>query len=149
MAESTWETVAVPILEEVAARETDGRGMIDYREFADVTGADVEAVAAEVDRLLGAGYLSGRIEKAMGGPANYSLSNPRLAERGSRTVGQWPADNAADALLELIDQRLASPDTSPETKSKLKGLRSAVGEVGKSVATVVLVALVKSQTGLA
>jgi hypothetical protein len=55
-------------------------------------------------------------------------------EKGLQVTRGWPVPGQADAeaLLRLLDQRIASPDTSEEERTGLTQLRDAAGRVSQS-----------------
>ena len=54
-------------------------------------------------------------------------------ERGLRLVGAWPPDDAFDALLKLIDERLGA-ETDDSKRSRLEALRQNILDMGKAAA---------------
>jgi len=58
-------------------------------------------------------------------------------------VGMWPSEDIYQALLDLIDSRLAGAEDT-ETKTRLQGLRSALVGVGVSAGSSLLVELINS-----
>lgn len=133
----TWYSRALPILE--AVRDVEGSEesfLFMIGDLADRTGLDPHHVVVEVERLIEGGYLSGKV----GGPTSggdfrpWHISNVRLAPTGARVVGLWPSDDPYEALLALLDRRLAeAPDE--DTRSRLRKVRDGITGLGKDVGT--------------
>ncbi len=137
MTSDSWYSRALPILE--AVRDVEGSeesSLLMIGALADRTGLDPRHVAVEVERLIEGGYLSGKT----GGPilAGDSraghVSRARLAPAGARVVGLWPSDDPYEALLALLERRVAeAPDE--ETRSRWRRARDTVIGLGKDVGT--------------
>lgn len=63
MADDTWFSRALPILEALARRENDL--MVDLGDIADETGIPAEDVDRELERLIGSDYLQGQLRRTM------------------------------------------------------------------------------------
>jgi predicted ArsR family transcriptional regulator len=133
MADDTWTTVAVPILESLATLPPEAIG-VDIGPLADDVGLDPLVVCRELERLIEAGYVHGKVQKMMtGGDARpWHYLGHGLAERGARVVGQWPDEDPYAALLDAIDRRIAAQD-DPEEASKWRRARQRVVELGQDV----------------
>jgi hypothetical protein len=149
MADETWESRAIPIMDLIAANE-DPHALTSLDEFSDATGLSHVEVEVELERLINAEFIEGKIHRTMSGRnrGHWRLPGAMLLERGSRAVGQWPSDDPFDALLELIDQRILDGSLDDDTKSRLKQLRSTLVDVGKGAAGGVLAALIRTGLGL-
>ena len=124
MADDTWYSVAVPILEYVH----DHGGPMKFLEIVNIaqgTALDASVVGPEVDNLVHTGYLRGELHRYLGqGEDGGTLVGCSLGERGLRTIGAWPSDDPYEALLELLDRQIAaSPD--PAEKSAWLPSRTA------------------------
>jgi hypothetical protein len=149
MVDDTWDNRAVPILEHVATLEATG-APFNLPHVAETLGCSRSEVQIEVDRLRSGGYLGGDLVQkgdGAGGIVVWDFRRPRLLEKGSRAVGQWPSDDPYDALLSLIEQRL-DDETDPETRTKLERLRATLLDVGKGVAGGILGSLIRAGLGL-
>jgi hypothetical protein len=137
MTTDTWHSRAVPILE--AVRDVEGMEeayglQIGY--LAERTGLDPNHVAVEVERLIEGGYLAGTLAKPMSGGdvRPWRVSSARLAPTGARAVGLWPPSDPYQALLALLERRVAeAPDE--ETRSKWRKVRDTILGLGKDVGT--------------
>lgn len=128
MAESTWSTLEVPILEAIATLE-------------DMHGTNAEAIAARLDKdldvclkslvsLIEAGYIAGRVDKFLGGTVKVRFI--RLLERGKVQVGQWPSDaDIYENLLELLDRQMAAADKAEQ--KRIGAVKDAVIKAGPNL----------------
>ncbi len=146
MADRTWETLTLPVLEKVADAEAVGRDL-SMEELSRDLGAPPSAIGAELVRLLNGEYITGEIEEEMGNRAMLEISEPVLLERGARAVGKWPSDDPYEALLALLDARIESA-TDDDTRSRLRRFRDNVRDVGKGALGGVLGALIRDMAGL-
>ncbi len=97
-------------------------------------------------QLSAAGYLRDELSNdQIDGPIMF-----RLGEKALQQLAGWPGagGDLSTQLLALIDQRAADPEVSEEERGRLVRLRDTIGDVGKSVVTELLAALIKSQTGI-
>ena len=71
-------------------------------------------------------------------------------EKGLQTTRGWPmpGQGDVDALLQLLDQRIASPDTPEEERTRLERLRAAAGGVSQSVLASLLSAWLSHVSGI-
>jgi len=134
-ARRTWETRELPVLQAIRDQEDAGRRIYLSSQLGEALGLTAEETINTFRGLHEAGYITAA-PKALQGP-NYV--NPRLLERGRREIGQWPADNAYDDFLAILQVRiLAAPE---DERDRLERLRDAVIGVGRDVATAVLTEL--------
>jgi len=147
---SAWDADVLPVLQaayRVEQRLGPGEGITQNAVNAELGRApDHPATATAQMQLSASGYL--RDEQSVDqidGPIMF-----RLGERALQQVAGWPGGGRelADALLALIDERIADPDLDEDERSRLVRLRGAAGDVGKGVFTGLLTALVKSHTGI-
>ncbi len=127
MVERAWEQRALPILEAVAAREAEGRRP-SFDEVVTDTSLDRGQCAREVLSLVEDGYITAIDAGSASGADWVSI---RLAPRGRRAVGEWPAD-PVDAFIGAIEQAIARTD-DPAERGRLEKLRGAVVDVTKGV----------------
>jgi hypothetical protein len=70
----------------------------------------------------------------------WHINNARLAPAGARVVGLWPSTDPYEALLALLERRVAeAPDE--ETRSKWRKVRDTIGGLGKDVGTNLIASL--------
>ena len=126
MADPTWSTIELPILEALRAAEIDG---VDPG--ATVRAAvpdDVSNYREVVADLIGAGYVDGQVKRG-GDNQIHALLIRRLKERGRRAIGQWP-DDPTDAFIIAIERRIEQTDDEEE-RTRLRNFLKAAGDVGK------------------
>jgi hypothetical protein len=116
MAEDTWESRALPLLEALADIETTAP-RATLAELEDRTGIPVAAIDVELERLVADRFIAGTISRSFGPPGSYSLIAFHLLERGSRAVGQWPSDSPYEALLTLLEERIDDPHVDDDTRT--------------------------------
>jgi hypothetical protein len=137
VAESTWQRLALPILEAVATLERPESGA-STDDLALATGLDHSVVAAETLILIDSGYLSGY---DFSDPANIRVINVRLRERGKVETGQWPSDDPTELLFDRLDVLIESADE--KEKPKLIAVRDSIFALGKSATTALITAWIK------
>ena len=140
-----WETRALPILRFIAEQEGQQR-LITIGELAEATGVAPNLVTVEVERLLEAGYIPGRLRKSRtgGDPTPWFLDQARLTERGARAVSIWPK---AEQFLQVLEAR-ADEESDPGRKKALVTLVSAIKDVGVSVIGEVISTAAKRTLGM-
>lgn len=148
MAEPTWETVAIPIMDAVDALQREGVGSVALVKIAEQSGLTFEQVEAEIDLLVAAGYVGYEVVREQGRPRAARLNFAQVYEKGARIIGRWPSSDPYDALLELLDRRILDDRIDDDTRSSLRKLRGALVDVGKGAAGGVLAALVRTGLGL-
>jgi hypothetical protein len=145
MASDSWQSVAVPLLEHFAEHEVEyaqDPGAVETRGVAEAVGVDLAAAELELNRLFEAGYFAGKFHSE-GSPGDSWMVVPTLTEKGARAARKWPPDDAAQALLTIIDRRLRDAKT-PEERGfwQIKdGFAGAPGSVAASLAVEVAKAL--------
>jgi hypothetical protein len=127
-----WNEVALPLLRAIGEAEAEprGRGVFELATFAEKHDLPARLVEAEAKRLLHEGYVLAKLENTFSGVG--FLINPTLGPEGQRAIGGWPADRVGQALLDLIDDRLAA--TSGDERTKWKTLRDGVVAIGTQAA---------------
>lgn len=147
MADETWTSVALPLLEQIGAHEADAV-MAGAGALAAELGLDIGLVNVELERLMGDGYIDADQRVEGFGSNKVTLLAPRLTGVGARAIGKWPSSDPYDALLNLLDERILDPHLDEETKTKLARLRSTIVDVGKGATGGVLAALIRGAIGL-
>jgi hypothetical protein len=138
-----WYSRALPVMEVVSGYEDEGKDIVTIGEIAEAAGLEAQPVLAELRRLVLEGFVGERIDVTMGANPRYAdLVSPSLLEKGARAVNAWPPEDPYDALVTLLDRRLAE-ETNEERRGKLQKTRDVVLDVGKGVLTGVLADLAK------
>jgi DNA-binding IclR family transcriptional regulator len=143
MARATWDDREQPILEAIADLEPT-HPQLNNDDLAAATGIDRESLDRALLALVEADYITGT--NAAAEELCY-LIGARLLERGRRAVGQWPAEDSAEALLELVSARVTSAASVEERNRWEKFLDAARGLSGKALQEVTI-AFLKHQAGL-
>jgi DNA-binding MarR family transcriptional regulator len=134
----------LPLLIEMARVLEDERRSPDPREFAEALGLDSQEALNLGEELSRTGYIDARV--LPGDDRILSVHVLALTERGLRTVGLWPSDNAHEQLLAAI--REAEGATADEAdKSKLRKVAEVLGSMTQSVATDVAAAFARQMAG--
>lgn len=147
MAESTWERRERQLLDAVIRIEQTGNGEFGNERLADETGLDLRDVELGVDGLVRAGYLDAIDTKTSSADPIGSWYIRRATEKARRAAGQWPSEDAYQALVDLLEERIEAAD-DPEVRGKLRALLTGVQGVGKGVATAVLSAYIERRLGV-
>lgn len=145
MVESTWKA-DLRVLEAVAEAEQERIPYFGVREISQKAELGEEATIVSLMALYEAAppYIDAR--PLPGDDRIIAINGIKLTERGRRTVGVWPSENAYDALLDLLAQRIdAEPD--PEHKSKLQRLRETVQGMSRDVVVGLMTEAVKAGVG--
>jgi hypothetical protein len=150
-AASTWESRDLAVLEVIRAAE------IKASDTGYAVLRDPQSLAAELD-LPRHEILASLRDLAEAQPpyvigtdasdiSEWYLTDIRLTERGRRAVGQWPSEEAYDALLQLLSQEI---DAEPEAEKRrgLEKMRDGVLQAGREVGVALLTAWAKAQAGL-
>lgn len=149
MARATWDVREQPILEAIAdVEETQGDNVERIDALVELTGLDRLVVLLGLRALLDAGYVA-----AIDAGARYRTDEDddfldiHLQERGRRAVGQWPSEDSADALLELLSARVSAASTDDERTRWERLLDAAKGLSGKALQDLTI-AFLKHRAGL-
>jgi hypothetical protein len=133
-----WQRSVLPVLhatydlmDEGRTDMLDGDALLASLVTGDRTKADLYDVFQLINRT---GYADVQFASAM------SIAFVSPTEKGLQTTRGWPAPGQGDVetLLRLLDQRIASPETPDEERTRLQRLREAAGNVGESVLTSLL-----------
>ena len=132
-----WQRSVVPVLRATYDLMDEGRtDMLDGDELASLITADrTEAELYNVFQLINrTGYADVQFAGAM------TIAFVAPTEKGLQTTRGWPAPGQGDVetLLRLLDQRIASPETPDDERTRLQRLREAAGNVSESVLTSLL-----------
>ena len=145
MAEPTWDSIAIPLLNRIANAEDDSEDMLEVEDLSNEMDEDPALVMNELRRLLDGRYVGTTLDTDFVGRG--TLMMPHLLERGARMVGKWPTADPFDALIQYLERGAADED-DPETKKALKMAAGTLGDVGKGVLTGVLTNYVKAVMGM-
>lgn len=91
-------------------------------------------------------YLTGKPLDTLGGTVDFTVNN--ITERGRRSTGLWPKEDAAtDALIDLLNQA-ADTTTDEDDAGNLRKAGRLLRSVPGAVMADVTAALIRQQTGL-
>lgn len=144
MAESTWDR-DLQLLEELAAAEL-ADGDVDPTALADQFGMPRHLVVNTIRAFIEEGFVAGDDISADGLPM-LRLHRPRLLAKGRRAVGAWPSNDPFEALLSLVERRIAD-ETDEARKSSLVRFKDDLYGIGKGVAGALLAEFAKTAVGL-
>lgn len=143
MAKPTWDARERRLLDAVAAAEEDGAEP-NAQDLGPATGLPAAEVQRGLRALYDAEFITGIVATAQSDI--FDIMSIRLLERGRVTVGQWPSDDAYDALVAVLDEQIAAAKTGEE-RSKLERLRDLAGELGKGMVASILNAWARTILG--
>jgi hypothetical protein len=137
MAEDTWYAIAVPALEYLHAQPP--MSVVNVGTMAAFLGVDAMGLAGEIDRLHEAGYLQHELVKPMtgGDPRPWHMFSG-VTGAGAQVIGAWPCADAYDAMIKRLDELVAG-EPDPARRSRMKCLRDAATDAGKTIVTEVIV----------
>lgn len=139
-----WHSRDFPVLLEVARLLDDGARHVQVRDL-EATGFDFKQLIAALGALV-PGYLTGKQLDTLAGPVDFVVTG--LTERGRRTTGLWPQEDAAsDALVELLNQA-ADGTTDEDDAGNLRKAGRLLKSVPGNVIADVTAALIRQQAGL-
>ncbi len=144
MARRGWIEREQPLLE--AVRDLEDGGAVQNAALAEHSGLSDGDVALGLQALMEGGYVTGMEMKGLSGPGTH-LFGARLLPAGRIKVGQWPGDDAAAALLAVLDEVLATTQ-DPEVTSHLQQARAGLRGLTQKVLTEVAVGYAKRVSGL-
>jgi hypothetical protein len=117
-----------------AAEDERGEDLERVNTVVELTGLSRVQAVLGVRALWEAGYVDA---VDAGGASATDGDNDflaiRLLERGRRATGQWPADNAADALLDLLREHVDNAATDEERTRWQRVLDAAKGLGAKAL----------------
>ena len=144
MAEPTWAIRERPILEAIAAGEHEGP-VPEVDDLVELTGLERTSVALALRGLVDAHYVTA-VDFAGTLDPDADFADIRLLERGRRAVGQWPSEDAGDALLALLRDRAEEAPTEEE-RGRLKRFADAASALGTKALNDLAVSWVKHYAG--
>lgn len=142
MADETWFSIEVPVLEYIA-NNGGWQSSVSVVDISDATGIPVDEVAGSLMKLDQAGFLGGEFVRMMSPPQNWFVIPGLLSERGLRTVGAWPSEDPYETLLEIIDRQAQAAEADDDRRSRLLRFKDAVVGIGRDVAVGVLVEMAR------
>lgn len=143
-----WQRDVLPVLDATyrMLEEQGPYAQLDGKEVAHALGRDEEDMALRhvFEQLGHAGY----IKPTWAGVTLPIMIEP--TERGLQYAMGWPVlgQSDVDALLRMLDQRIESPDTPEDERTRLQRLRDAAGDVGTSVMSSLLSAWLSQVSGV-
>jgi hypothetical protein len=144
MVKSTWERDA-QVMEAIRSFERDRPDERTGQRLSKLTDLDQGEIDEILVSLADADYVHARDE-----PSAAELHwwwDIRLRERGRRAVGQWPSEDPAQALIQLLEERVALTE-DPVERSRLEKVLGTVRDVGTSVLSGVLRDLLRNAAGI-
>jgi len=145
LVESVWESREVPLLEAIAKSES-GPGDNTTESIAELAGLPPRDASLGLRALFEADFITGIDVTTMAG-LPFQLIGIRLHERGRRATGQWPAEEPARVLVEILNARISSAKDEAE-RTRLEAARDALLDIGKDVLTSVLSSFARQVAGL-
>jgi hypothetical protein len=136
-----WASRDLPFLVEAARQLDAGLPSVQASQISDQLGWSIQDALAAASALVPT-YLTGEPEARNIGRTDFFLDG--LTEGGRRTVGLWPDDDTADALVEALE-RAAEATDDPEEKSRIRKAARALGKVGTGILTEVTAAVISRQ----
>jgi hypothetical protein len=129
MAQPTWLTREVPILEAIAEIEAVPKASIWMNRLAEITRLSERDAGVGFLALVEDGFVT--FGTRTGSGENFLVVAPKLRGKGRRAVGQWPPDGM-DALARLLEERIAS-EPDEDKRSRLIRLRDALADLSQDV----------------
>jgi hypothetical protein len=142
----TWETLELPLLEEIWQAELEGRPPL-IAEFFKEREIPVARAQNVIDRLRDADMIDGVFSPAMQTHRLQAMMNVHLAPAGARAVGVWPSGDAADAFVAALEAAIERAE-KPDERSRLEGLLDAFRAVPAGVMTQVAAAALMRAGGI-
>lgn len=137
---STWDRLAVPLLQAVRQLEVEADGAYVHTSasaLAEQAGVTDPRVRQEVDRLIEGGYIV-VAHRAGGLRPEDDLMGVSLGVAGARAVGDWHSEVAYDVLIERLAAAAEDPELSDEQRSKVRAMLSAAGGAAREVVVKVI-----------
>jgi hypothetical protein len=140
----TWHERELPALEALAALEETRENGSSLDEVAELAGLPRARAVIAVEALIDSGHVAGHPAHDMAGKDWLAL---RLLAPGRRAVRQWPSDDlTADALVDVLEQRIAQED-DPDERGRLERMRDAARNLGGAALREVTVAWARQVLG--
>jgi hypothetical protein len=139
MAEDTWFSRDLPILEAVAAIESEG-GWPTSAGVAQRVGADAATVSVRIKALDAGGFVAVSNYQGNGEPLDVTLLRD-----ARQAIGQWPnVDDLFDRFVRAIE---AAADDQPDEaeRSRLRAVAGQLGSAGRDFAVQVTATLLANQ----
>jgi hypothetical protein len=143
----TWTTIALPLLEEVAAGETtDPQGA--SAAVLSKAGHD-PATQQQLAALIEDGYLTGATPHwGLGSSRPVIVADIlRLTPKGRRALGQWPGEISGETLIRILQTAMQELPEGEE-KGRLRRFLEAAEGVGVDLLSSIVAKLAKTATGL-
>jgi hypothetical protein len=124
MVESTWERDA-QVMEAIRSFERDRPDERTGQRLSELTDLDQGEIDEILVSLADADYVHARDE-----PSAAELHwwwDIRLRERGRRAIGQWPSEDPAQALIQLLEERIALTEGPCRAVATREGPRHGAG----------------------
>ncbi len=148
MARLTWHQREQLLLEAIRDLEDELLGQLQNMHLTEHTGLGATDVALGLQALLDGDFIAGGdISSAEDPPGSAQLLGIRLRPAGRVHVRQWPGDDAAAALLEVLDDAIERTD-DPEQRGALEQTRRGLKGLAGKVLTEVAVGYAKRVSGL-
>lgn len=146
MARLAWHEREQLILEAIRDLEDESSGQLQNAPIIKATGLPERDVALGLEALLDGGYVLGRDMEGLNGPG-ANIFGARLAPAGRVKVKQWPGEDAADALLAVLDDALDRTE-DPEQRQALEQAKTGLRGLAGKVLTEIAVGYAKRVSGL-
>lgn len=131
MAQPTWQTREIPILEAIAELERQTpRDSVTTPALARMAEISERDASLGFRALVEDGFLS-YATLTTGGGTYFHADQPMLRGKGRRAIGQWPPDGM-NGLVRLLEERIAS-EPDEDKRSRLIKLRDALADLGQDV----------------
>ena len=139
MARRVWQERELGILESLAAAEERDEPELRWDELLEHTELRPVQLSMGLRALYDDGFITGHDVSSQG--SIWTLDWVRLLGPGRVASGQWPAEDGYVALLEALEERIAS--ATGEERTRLERARDALKDLGTKVGTSVLVDVIK------
>jgi hypothetical protein len=146
---ATWETLELPLLQEIRHSELEGTEP-DIEAFFAARDIPTPRATRVLDRLRDDGYIAGMYYKPSGTGVRHlpTMTGTYLGPPGMRAVGAWPSGDAAEAFVAALEAAIENT-REPAARSGLERLLGAFKAVPAGVTTqVVAQALMRAAAGM-
>ena len=134
MSSSTWSR-EIEVMQAVRELERERPGEGGRDDVVERVQLDKGEVNDALRGLIEGGYVLGRDGGTMA--ERFDWWDLRLTAKGRQAIQQWPVDDPAAALIQLLEERLSQSD-DPTEATKLQKVLDALREVGTGVVSSVL-----------